>query len=837
MVQQVGEAAGDHESGNMDTSYEDGVSAPARPYVVDGSPFKPGIGTPKVEQPKKLGTMERFRRRRASTVTTDDAGKRRADLFIDRFVRGFGTGGGDALEKMLGTNMNKAAFSHTSDLVNMLNYDRVPPYMIKPDASWKLGWDLTGLFLIVFYMFIVPMRLAFSDTVPKRDVASFEFLNGLGFWFALDIMSDFFFLADIAMNFRLAERLKTGELETDWKILARKYLSGWFFFDLIASMPLSLIAPSDGNSSGSLQKVNKLLRVFRVFKLLRLFRLPRLMKGVERNKLFSPSFFRLVRLGLVYFIVVHYIANFYWIISKDQGFCQFQSAELRCIGSDPTKACHVDDSDAAKQNQTLAFYRWGGGVPRTVVVDGEEKSKNILFQPNGYYDCVGQWTPWVQILNENFATQYSQAFFWAMMVTTGIGHDIQPQTDAETWYTIFGTIMGVFLYAFIIGSVPAALEHLDAGKFEHRNMLDKINDFLSNQHVPAYLRKDVNEYFDFIQLVNSKGGSHTFSKVLAPLPDSMKLRVKVSLNWKYLRDMDLFSGISPTAGIKIIELLKPHVATPGEHLIVQGSKGGIMFLIKTGRVMLKHESGALMNWKQLSQKVRRKIASESGLAAFNFDSLHQVFNNHDDQTVKMLMNYAEDQEMKPEERTKNKSSTTTVLTAGSFVGENIAIGNAHNHSAIALEFCDLLVLTKEKLDEVFRLHGSVRARMMKTIKSRSERVASEKRERRQTQLTHTGDKIIDVDTTTDAPPASPVPLSPVLPPAKTTPAVNTLLPQASVPMFEAGTVSNEDFEELQGEVRDLQKGQEKIVRMIERLLGEVQAQRSGEFGHRDAVRG
>ena len=127
--------------------------------------------------------------------------------------------------------------------------------------------------------------------------------------------------------------------------------------------------------------------------------------------------------------------------------------------------------------------------------------------------------------------------------------------------------------------------------------------------------------------------------------------------------------------------------------------------------------------------------------------------------------------------------------------------------------------------------------MMKTIKSRSERVASEKRERRQTQLTHTGDKIIDVDTTTDAPPASPVPLSPVLPPAKTTPAVNTLLPQASVPMFEAGTVSNEDFEELQGEVRDLQKGQEKIVRMIERLLGEVQAQRSGEFGHRDAVRG
>jgi CRP-like cAMP-binding protein len=801
----------------------EGTDTTSSPYV-DAMRSK---STPAPAKGRERGDVKRrttfgsfkFGRRESMTAPIQRS-KIEQDVYVNRFIRGFGAGGGRALERMLENSQDRGMFERASEMV-VVTTDRVPKYMIRPDAHWKLAWDVFGLFLILFYLFVVPMRLAFSETVPESDAASWSFLNGGEFWGVLDFFTDFYFLVDIAMNFRLAQRMKTGELETDWKTLSGNYIRSWFFPDLIASLPLSIIAPSDGGDA-SLQKANKLLRIFRVFKLLRLFRLPRILKGLDRNKFFSPSFFRLVRLFVVYFIVVHYVASFYWMVSWNEGFCAFQSDAYQCKGGHGAKPCTVEgDAD----NKTLAYYRWGGGVPKATYVSGEWETKSILYEPNGYYACAEAWVPWIQILNEPFATQYSQAFFWAMMVTTGIGHDIMPQTDAQTWYTIFATIMGVFLYAFIIGSVPAALEHLDAGKFEHRIMLDKINDYLQNQHVPSFLKKDINDYFDFIQQVNTKGGAHTFRKVLAPLPDSMRLRVKVSLNWKYLRNMDLFKDISPGAVIKVIELLKPYVATPGEHLIVQGSRGGIMFLIKTGKVLLKHESGAVENWKRMTMKLQRRLGK---VGVFNVNMLGTAFKNHDEQTISMLMKAVEEFDQDKGDKEVHRMSHTQVLANGSFVGENIALGRPHGHSAVALEYCDLLVLTKERLDTVFQMHGSIRSRMLKTIKSRNDRVRDSKLERRKKNDTTTSELNAELDRLlaeaedaekeeeegTNAP--APTPSSAT--PTKAPKALDPITIPSKTPRSPHGGPTSAEAEHLTKDVEELKKGQAKLIKMMQKLL-------------------
>ena len=53
--------------------------------------------------------------------------------------------------------------------------------------------------------------------------------------------------------------------------------------------------------------------------------------------------------------------------------------------------------------------------------------------------------------------QYAYAVFWALQVTAGIGQDIIPRTLTELVFTCVMIVIGVLMYASIIGSVGSSL--------------------------------------------------------------------------------------------------------------------------------------------------------------------------------------------------------------------------------------------------------------------------------------------------------------------------------------------------------------------------------------------
>ncbi len=65
-------------------------------------------------------------------------------------------------------------------------------------------------------------------------------------------------------------------------------------------------------------------------------------------------------------------------------------------------------------------------------------------------------------MNEySFGSQYVRAYFWAVMVATGVGKDIIPATDVQFIFTTSAIIVGVLMYALIVGSVGTALSSID----------------------------------------------------------------------------------------------------------------------------------------------------------------------------------------------------------------------------------------------------------------------------------------------------------------------------------------------------------------------------------------
>eukprot|EP00240_Pyramimonas_obovata_P009977 CAMPEP_0118953716 /NCGR_PEP_ID=MMETSP1169-20130426/57058_1 /TAXON_ID=36882 /ORGANISM="Pyramimonas obovata, Strain CCMP722" /LENGTH=101 /DNA_ID=CAMNT_0006901239 /DNA_START=117 /DNA_END=419 /DNA_ORIENTATION=+ len=96
---------------------------------------------------------------------------------------------------------------------------------------------------------VIPYRLGFEH-------------DAKGSMRVLEIVIDLIFGVDIVFNFRTAYQ-DDGEIVTDSRLMARRYLRGWFFLDFISTAPIYDVVKAGGANSGGLRTL-KLLRVLRL---------------------------------------------------------------------------------------------------------------------------------------------------------------------------------------------------------------------------------------------------------------------------------------------------------------------------------------------------------------------------------------------------------------------------------------------------------------------------------------------------------------------------------------------------------------------------------------------
>ena len=90
---------------------------------------------------------------------------------------------------------------------------------------FKLIWDFLIVLLIAYSSLFVPYKAAFENSTTQ-------------FWFYFDLIIDSIFICDIVLTFNSTYyREQDGLLETSRKQITINYLKGWFFLDLITSIP------------------------------------------------------------------------------------------------------------------------------------------------------------------------------------------------------------------------------------------------------------------------------------------------------------------------------------------------------------------------------------------------------------------------------------------------------------------------------------------------------------------------------------------------------------------------------------------------------------------------
>ena len=518
------------------------------------------------------------------------------------------------------------------------NRKKVTRCLILPDSTFRTRWDILILLFVIYYGILIPMRVAFYSEESATPQASDRIIN------SIDVCANVIFTIDMFLNFRTAYREK-GEMVTDDKLVAWNYLKFWFWIDLISILPFDEILGS--GSSGSFN-YNILLRLLKIFKLFRVFRVMRILKRFEEVTKVNPSVLRLMKMCILLLFIWHIIACCYWFI-----------AEIETFGFS-----HFDHLNGTLHVSVDGFNRDGGNLWVPPPEIWCEKVGHVLCNETAFeeFDRVNGYNPFRGMdycFEQGFCPagmglQYTNAFFWAVMVTTGIGRDIMPVTILEHVYSSAMIFLGVFMYAIIIGSLSSSISNLDVEKAERKKQLDSIKQFLRQRKVPISLQRRIVQYYEY--LWSSQMSVATREGMLGDLHQTLWLELHISLNRKLLDKVKLFENIKdPACVVDIIEKLTPKIFIPGEYVFLQGEISSEMFIIVRG-------------------------------------------------SVEVLM------------RTTSKGEVKTTkihsLNEGEVFGESSLLNRARRNASIRAEtYCDMVVLAKTDFDQVMRKYPEFRVSM------------------------------------------------------------------------------------------------------------------------------
>ncbi|KAL9233895.1 hypothetical protein vseg_008830 [Gypsophila vaccaria] len=169
-------------------------------------------------------------------------------------------------------------------------------YIVSPfDPRYRM-WE-TYLVLLVFYTaWVSPYEFGFLQTPIKGLAIADNIVNG---FFAIDIILTFF-VAYLDP--------KTYILVDDWKQIGWRYVSTWFLFDFISTLPSEVIQKILPHS----------MQAYGLFNMLRLWRLRRASKmfsRLEKDRNISYFWIRCCKLVFVTLFAVHCAACFYYYIA------------------------------------------------------------------------------------------------------------------------------------------------------------------------------------------------------------------------------------------------------------------------------------------------------------------------------------------------------------------------------------------------------------------------------------------------------------------------------------------------------------------------------------------
>ncbi|KAL0266304.1 UNVERIFIED_CONTAM: hypothetical protein PYX00_008888 [Menopon gallinae] len=404
--------------------------------------------------------------------------------------------------------------------------------VVNPDENFYFYWLMTVTVCVLYNLWTLIVRQSFPEL--QKDSSAF--------WYACDGFTDVVFVCDIAVQFRTGY-LEQGLMVYDSRKLAKHYLkSRAFAFDLISLIPLDLLQMEIGTNP--ILRFPRFLKIYRVYSYY----------YIVESRTVYPNLWRVINLIHILLILAHWFGCFYYLLSEAEGF-------------------------------------------------------------------QGAWVyPFRQGDDATLTRKYLGSLYWSTLTLTTIGDLPTPETNADAFslfsdrldrrrgpsprlltvpcfryvFTIVSYLIGVFIFATIVGQVGNVITNRNANRLEFERLLDGAKTYMRHHKVPGGMKRRVLRWYDYSWSRGRIQGGGDINTALGLLPDKLKTELALHVNLSVLKKVTIFQECQPEFLHDLVLKMKAYIFTPGDLICRKGEIAREMFIIADGILDVISDTGRVL---------------------------------------------------------------------------------------------------------------------------------------------------------------------------------------------------------------------------------------------------
>ncbi|GMH41134.1 hypothetical protein BSKO_09044 [Bryopsis sp. KO-2023] len=341
----------------------------------------------------------------------------------------------------------------------------------------------------------------------------------------LELVVDVSFAHDIYLNFRTSYYDEEGELIERRVMIARNYFKGWFGVDLMSVLPFDVLL-AVSNEDGAATKLLEMSRIIKAVKILRLLKAVKMMKLLRLPQLLDV----LERLlGKPMFRLLRFL--FAVIILSHWSACFF-------------------------------YYM-------------------AYLQPSSRTT----WLNKAEMETASNTEKYVTSLYWAFATMTSVGYgDVVAVTINEKFTAIVCMIVGVTVFAYLMGAVTSLLGALNSSQARIAAKKQRVDDFLRARKVPQIMANKIRQFYSYIV---DKEVRNDETDIIAGLPNKLRTEVILYLFRETLEKVLYFENKAPKFIAELVMMMKIEFYAPEDFVVVQGEQSTEMYFVGEGTLAIR----------------------------------------------------------------------------------------------------------------------------------------------------------------------------------------------------------------------------------------------------------
>ncbi|KAK5972245.1 Cyclic nucleotide-binding domain-containing protein [Trichostrongylus colubriformis] len=194
------------------------------------------------------------------------------------------------------------------------------------------------------------------------------------------------------------------------------------------------------------------------------------------------------------------------------------------------------------------------------------------------YHENGKWylNKWVY---NNQGNAYIRCFYFTAAVATSTGNNPAPTNVIEYVYMTCSWMMGVFVFALLLGQIRDIVSNANRTREEYRRQMDMALSECKRLGLPKELTNRVRDWFIYTW---EQQKTLDEKKLIEKLPLKLQTDLALSVHYNTLSKVQLFQDCDRALLRDLVLKLRPVIFLPGDMICKKGDVGKEMYIVNQG---------------------------------------------------------------------------------------------------------------------------------------------------------------------------------------------------------------------------------------------------------------